>query len=83
MQSGGGDRNWACKGIKISLKTLWEYLPGVHFCTPLQKVRGYVGGFTIYVAISTDQKILFCFQAVKEEFQSTLAIDQCSLSIAH
>jgi hypothetical protein len=49
MQTAAIDRKWACKGIKIPLETLWEHLPGVHFHTPIQKVRGYVGGFTSYV----------------------------------
>ena len=83
MQTGSFDKKWDCKGKRISPDTLCGYLPEVHLGTPIQKVRGYVGGFTSYEGISTDQKILFCSQAVKEEFQSTLAIDQCSLSIAH
>jgi hypothetical protein len=33
---------------------LCGHLPEVHFQTPIQKVRGYVGGFTSYVGISSD-----------------------------
>jgi hypothetical protein len=54
MQTGAIDKKWACKGIKFFLKTFCGHLPGVHFDTPIQKVRGYVGGFTSYVGISSD-----------------------------
>jgi hypothetical protein len=54
MQTGGIDKKWACKGIKIPAETFCGHLPEVHFQTPIQKVRGYVGGFTTYVGISTD-----------------------------
>jgi len=40
------DKKWACKGIRIPPETLCGHLPEVHFHTPIQKVRGYVGGFT-------------------------------------
>ena len=46
MQTGAIDKKWACKGVKIPLETLCGHLPEVHFHTPIQKVRGYVGGFT-------------------------------------
>jgi len=65
MQTAAIDRKWACKGIKNPLETLCGHLPEVHFHTPIQKVKGYVGGFTSYVGITTNQKILFCPQAVK------------------
>jgi hypothetical protein len=54
MQTGGIDKKWDCKGTENSLDTLWEHLPEVHFQTPIQKVRGYVGGFTYYPGISTE-----------------------------
>jgi len=46
MQTGAIDKESACKGIKIPVETLCGHLPEVHFQTPIQKVRGYVGGFT-------------------------------------
>jgi hypothetical protein len=58
-QTGAIDKKWACEGIKFSLKTFCGHLPGVHFDTPIQKVRGYVGGFTSYVRITTNQKYSF------------------------
>jgi hypothetical protein len=56
MQFGGVDKKWTGKGkgIRIPLETLCGYLPGVHFCTPIQKVRGCVGGFSTYAGIATD-----------------------------
>jgi len=46
MQTGAISKEWACKEMKIPLKSLCGHLPEVHFHTPIQKVRGYVGGFT-------------------------------------
>jgi len=45
-QTGVIDKEWAWKGTKFPLETLCGHLPEVHFHTPIQKVRGYVGGFT-------------------------------------
>jgi len=61
------DEQYACKGIKIPMETLYGHLPEVDFHTPIQKVRGYVDGFTSYAGITINQKILFCSQAVKGE----------------
>jgi hypothetical protein len=68
MQTGGVDKEWACMGIKIPLETLCGHLPEVHLHTPIQKVRGCVGGFTSYAGISTDQKLLLLESGVKAKF---------------
>ena len=59
MPAEGVDKKWACKGIRIPLETLCGYLPEVHFRTPIQKVRGYVGGFTSYAGKPSIKKYSF------------------------
>ena len=70
MQTGAIDMKCACKGTKIPLETSCGDLPEFHFHSPIQKVRGYVGGFRSYVGVTINLKILFCPQAVKEEITS-------------
>jgi hypothetical protein len=46
MQTGAIEKKWASKGIKIPLETLYRHLPEIPFHDFLQKVRGWVDGFT-------------------------------------